>query len=168
MLCCFTACNNDNNDYNISITNLEAGFSASDEKFKFTISEKSDGFSFEYIDNIFGTEVTYSGSADKKQNITNFTIIYKDISTETLYSVSKMNTALSHLIQDPDSLTINEMVATGCLFDLMQLYYTIGVDDDVTIATILDNIHENKTTEMNGWSVSVKTSGSTVTFTMNK
>lgn len=168
---CFTACNDDtkanNNVNNVSISILETELKGSDDEFKFTINENPNGFSFEYIKDTFVSDVTYSGSADKKQNVTNVTIVYNNVSNNIITNKSKMSTALDHLLNDPGSLTLGETRAVDCFVDLISIHSALGVEK-VNTDTVLDIICENKTTEINGWSISVKSSGSTVTITMNK
>lgn len=166
LLCYFTACNEGTKANNISISDLETALKGSDDEFKFAVNEDSNGFSFEYIKDTFVSDVTYSGSADKKQNVTDVTIVYNDISNDIITNKSKMSTALSHLLSSPGSVTLGEAKATECFIDLMSIHVALGVENSNT-DTILDIICENKTVEINGWLISVKSEGSTVTITMN-
>lgn len=163
---CAVGCKNNTNantdEKNVSITALETELKGSNDDFKFTVNESSSGFSFKYINDY----ATYSGTADEKQNVTDITFVYSNISNDVITNKNQIKKAMVRLINDPGSLTIEEIYALGCVIDFESLQSALGVESNSD--TAVDIICENKTTEINGWSVSVKSSDSTVTVTVNK
>lgn len=168
---CAVSCNNNTNidgntpntnENNVSITALETELKGSDDDFKFTINESSSGFSFKYVED----NATYSGEADENQNIISATFVYNNISNALITDKNKMVDALSRLLNKPGSLRLSELYAVDCVCDVASLQKALGAE--YILFTAIDIVCENKTTEINGWSVSVKTSESTVTVTVNK
>ena len=169
---CFSACNkadaNENEQISkFSVSVLESELRGSDNEFKFVIEETANGFSFEYNKDYMLSDFTYSGTADEKQNVSNITIVYNNINNEIITNKSRMSTALDHLLNDSGSVTLGEATAANCFIDLLSLHKVVGVENASTDA-ILSIICEGQVAEVNGWSISVKVIGSTVTTTMKK
>ena len=159
---CAVGCNNNAKTNDVSITALETELKKSNSNFKFTVNESSSGFTFRCVNNY----ATYSGTADEKQNVTDITFVYNNISNDVITNKNQIKKAMTRLLNDPGSLTIEEIYAVGCVIDFESLQSVFGVESNLD--TAVDIICENKTTEINGWSVSVKSSESTVTITANK
>ena len=178
VLSCFVACDNNNSNSNsnnnsssasnakeISIAVLESAFKRSHSKFNFTKTETSNGFSFKYVDSTFS--ITYSGTADKKENITSVTIVYDGVSPEIISSRSKMNNIFNRVLNDAYSLTFGETKAANCYGDLIVIYGVLG-KGDASEAELLDIICDGKTAKVEGWAVSSKLVDKTFTITMEK
>lgn len=175
VLSCLVACDNNNNNNNnsdsqnnakeISITALESEFGRSHSNFNFTTTTTSNGFSFEYVNSTF--DATYSGTADKKRNVTSVTIVYEDINKEIISSKSKMHTIFYGLLNDPYSLTFSEAKAANCYGDLIELYGVLGkeIESETEILAVLC---DGRRVEVEGWTISAKLVGTTFTITMEK
>lgn len=159
---CLAACNNgEKGDNKISMSTFETEMKTAHEEFKFNVSESSSGYSFEYST----LDTTYSGTADKKQNIKNVTITYNYIKNEIITDKSKMRDIISRTSK-PLSLKVAELKALGFYLDVTIIVSNILGAKEMDVDSLIDVICNNESIKINGWSVSVKSRGSSATITM--
>ena len=144
----------------VSITSVESELNKSHSTLRFNIKEQDDQVVFDYIDTFW--KIEYSGTADKNQNVQSIKIVYSGVSADIVKNKSKMITIMNDSLP-AQNVTFGETKVAMACSDLLDIYTILGAERK-DIDSALEVFCDGKTEQINGWRISVKQIGTTLTI----
>lgn len=154
--------NSSGNSSGISIDELKTALVKEIKFDGFSISEETDGLSFQAESSSYSTDISITGTADKERNVNyikieNAGVPLDHISTAGSISPAALQAYYQKFMENGMQMTVSELGALCCIGEMQALYSLFSANREARadFDTIFNALSSKDTTSINNWTISV-------------